>query len=251
MSAEQEFRENMQRCLQAVNAKDSAALDKAAEALLTGDYVLHFPAAGDSVRGPEGWSRWMWGVLERNPDYQATTDELFVAGDRAAGRFTGRRTDPATAKAQHLTTIMISHLRGGKSCEDWQLVGPWEDDASLKGGVSDPAAVVKAMDAACNAGDIEGVMALFADDAVLESPQEPRLSEGKQAIREWFQPQMLHEQVESRNHHVTGEMVTWQSTLSGDIVKQMGLDSVDTIATAGVRDGKISSFVLQIVGQKP
>jgi hypothetical protein len=39
------------------------------------------------------------------------------------------RTDPETGKAQHLTSIMICHLRGGKFAEDWQVVSPWEDDA--------------------------------------------------------------------------------------------------------------------------
>jgi len=41
---------------------------------------------------------------------------------------TGHRTDPATGKAQRLTTIMINHIVGGKFAEDWQLVGLWEDD---------------------------------------------------------------------------------------------------------------------------
>jgi len=113
----------------------------------------------------------------------------------------------------------------------------------------DPIAVVNALDAACNLGDIESVMALFADDAILKDPAEPKVHTGKQQIREWFVPQMGHFQVATRDHRVTGNTVTWRGTLTGDIVRQMGSEVLEEAAEAVVQGGKITSFALTIVGR--
>jgi ketosteroid isomerase-like protein len=124
-----------------------------------------------------------------------------------------------------------------------------EADMSSTG--NDPATLVKAFDAACNAGDIERVMAFFAENAVLKSAQDPKIYTGKQQIREWFAPQMNHIHIVSKNHQVTGDTVTWEGTLSGDLVKQMGSDAFEQIAEAIVQDGKIVSFTLIITSRRP
>jgi ketosteroid isomerase-like protein len=111
----------------------------------------------------------------------------------------------------------------------------------------DPVVVVSALDAACNAGDIERVMAFFADNAILKDPMESKVLTGKQQIREWFQLQMGHFHVTSTNHRVTGNTVTWHGTLTGDIVQQMGRDTLEETAEAFVQGGKITSFALTIV----
>jgi hypothetical protein len=93
-------------------------------------------------------------------------------------------------------------------------------------------------------------MAFFADGAVVKD----RLGEvhtGKQQIREWYQPQMRHFHVASRNHRVTGNTVTWEATLTGDMVRQMGSDAIEDTAEAIVQGGKITSFVPSIAARKP
>jgi ketosteroid isomerase-like protein len=115
----------------------------------------------------------------------------------------------------------------------------------------DLVALINNLDSACNAGDIEGVMAFIADNAVLKSTQDPKIYSGKQQIREWFEPQMNHIRVDSRNHKVKGDTVTWEATLTGDIIKQMGADSIDQIQDAIIRDGKIASFTLILISRTP
>ena len=115
----------------------------------------------------------------------------------------------------------------------------------------DPVAVVKAFDAACNTGDIEHAMAFFADDAVVKVPVEPRVHTGVQQIRAWLQPQLGGFQVAPRNHRVAGDTVTWEITVTGELVRQVGSSAIEETAEAIVRDGKITFFELTIVGLKP
>ena len=129
MVTEQQFREILRRWLEALNAKDWDAFDRLVDEVVTGDYVGHLPGAQDPVRGPEGLKQYFRGVIQAFPGYRGTVEDVLVAGDSAAARFTGRRTDPATGKTQRVTAIMISHLKGGKFSEDWELAGPWEDEA--------------------------------------------------------------------------------------------------------------------------
>jgi hypothetical protein len=94
-------------------------------------------------------------------------------------------------------------------------------------------------------------MALFADDAVVKVPVEPGVDRGKQQIREWLQPQLGHFQVAPRNHRASGNTVTWEITVTGDLVRQAGHDAIEETGEAIVRENKITSFELTIVGLKP
>jgi hypothetical protein len=131
MVTEQQFRETLRRWTDALNAKDWVAFDKLMDELYTSDCVSHLPSpqGSVSVRGPEGVKQFFRGVIQDYPDYRGTVEDVLAADDKGAARFTGHRTDPATGKLQRLLGIRISHLRGGKFAEDWQLIGPWEDEA--------------------------------------------------------------------------------------------------------------------------
>ncbi len=128
MVTEQQFRETLRRWVEALNAKDWDAFDRLVDEVVTSGYVGHLPGVQGPVRGPEGMKQYFRGVIKAFPDYRGTVEDVLVAGDNAAARFTGRRTDPVTGKAQRVMGIMISHLKGGKFSEDWELVGPWEDE---------------------------------------------------------------------------------------------------------------------------
>jgi len=80
------------------------------------------------MRGVEAWKEFMRIALESIPDYHATIEDLFVAGDKAVVRFLLQRTDPDTGKAQHAMDIMINHMEDGKFAKEWQVLAPWEDD---------------------------------------------------------------------------------------------------------------------------
>ncbi len=128
MITEQQFRENLQRIVDALNTKDWGALGKVVDELIVTDYVWHLPGIQDPVCGPEGWKQLMRSLVESTPGYRATIEDLFVVGDKAATRFLSHRSDPETGKAQRMTGLLISHLRGGKFAEDWEVVSPWEDE---------------------------------------------------------------------------------------------------------------------------
>ena len=121
--------------------------------------------------------------------------------------------------------------------------------------MADPVSVIKDFDAAWNAHDVEGVLAFFADDAVVRmEPPPPDESggvyTGKEQIRAGFvEPLMPGFHVESRDHQVAGhqegvgDRVIWASTLSGDLFGQMGADPpVEGTTEAVVQGDKIKAF---------
>ena len=124
MVTEQQFRETLRRWVELLNAKDWDAFDRLVDEVVTGDYVGHLPGAQGPVRGPEGLKQYFHAF-----NFHSTIEDVLAAGDKAAVRFTARRTDPVTGKAQRATVVMISHLKGGKFAEDWEMAGPWEDEA--------------------------------------------------------------------------------------------------------------------------
>ncbi len=112
---------------------------------------------------------------------------------------------------------------------------------------TDPMAVVQAFNDASNSGDIERVLVFFTDDSVIRTippplPPSPESPTGKQQIREWFEPKMRNLHVASSNLKTSGDTVTWDANVSGDMFRQMGIDSFDVMAEAVVKGGKITSF---------
>jgi ketosteroid isomerase-like protein len=111
---------------------------------------------------------------------------------------------------------------------------------------TEPVAVILAMNDLCNAGDVEGVLGLFTDDAVVQNMPQPDgagVYRGKDEIRAWFAPQIQrHLHVTSQNYQAKGDTVTWETTLSEDELRAMGIESVDVTAEAVVRNGRITSF---------
>jgi predicted ester cyclase len=56
-------------------------------------------------------------------------EDLLADGDKIAFRLSIHRTDPVTGKLQHCAELCISRFVGDKIAEEWELLGPWEDDA--------------------------------------------------------------------------------------------------------------------------
>ena len=113
----------------------------------------------------------------------------------------------------------------------------------------EPLVVVQAFDAACNANDVERALQLFADDAIvtqLPPPPPPGqgVYRGKPQIRAWLEVLLQHFHVAARNHQANGERVTWDATVSADILRRMGLAYGEGAVEALVHEGKIASFTL-------
>lgn len=235
----------LQRWMDAFNEHDLDLLDRLADELYTADYVLHDPDFLDLPPGPAGVKQFVRSLPKNWTDVNVVVDELVAEGDRVASRFTVGGVDASIGKPLRLHGLAISRFADGKIAEEWQLAVPATSE------IHDPIAIVKALDAACNAGDIKAVMAFFADDAVIEDPEETKLYTGKQQIREWFEPQMGHIHVISTNHRVAGNTVNWEATLTGDMVEETGRHALEETAEAVVQGGKITSFAPTIVKRRP
>jgi ketosteroid isomerase-like protein len=114
---------------------------------------------------------------------------------------------------------------------------------------TDPMAVVRAFNDASSSGDIERVLVFFTDDSVIRTippplPPSPEVPTGMQQIREWFEPQMPNLHIEPSNFNASGDTVTWDATVSGDMFRQIGIDSFDVMGEAVVKAGKITSFTV-------
>jgi LPXTG-motif cell wall-anchored protein len=112
---------------------------------------------------------------------------------------------------------------------------------------TDPESVIRALGAARNAGDAEGAAARFADDAALTvQPPPPGTSgvfRGKDQIRALLQgDSVTHFHTEQVNFQVTGDKVTWDSTVTNDTLRKLGLASAVYRHDAVVQGGKIRSF---------
>ena len=116
--------------------------------------------------------------------------------------------------------------------------------------IADPVSVWKDFDAAWNAHDLEGVMAFFTDDAVVR-PEPPPPDEfggvytGKEQIRAGFvEPAMAGFHVESSDHQVAGDRVTFKAKLWGDLYRQMGAElPVEATGEVVFEGDKIKSWV--------
>ena len=78
----------------------------------------------------------------------------------------------------------------------------------------------------------------------LPPPPDSGIYIGKSQIREWLQPQLQQFHMAARNYRVTGNTVTWDGTVSGDLFRHMGIDAFEVTAIGKVQRGKITSFTM-------
>ena len=116
------------RWMEAISSRDLSAIDRVADEFFTDDYVWHFPGLTGLQPGPAGVKSTFRAILAENPALKPTLDDLLVEGNKVATRCTLRRTDPDTGKPQRCSDLVISRMIGDKTAEDWELLGPWEDD---------------------------------------------------------------------------------------------------------------------------
>lgn len=120
----------------------------------------------------------------------------------------------------------------------------------------DPVRVIKDLDAAWNAHDAEGVLALFTDDAIVRInpalPGEPAAYTGKEEIRDFVQRHQPGSQVESRDHQAAGhqegvgDRVIWESFVSSERFRGLGVDPAEGMAEAILKGSKIEFFTLSL-----
>ena len=112
----------------------------------------------------------------------------------------------------------------------------------------DAQSVIQALDDACNAHDMQAVMDLFAESAVVTHTPPPDgvgVYRGKEEIQRWFEPQLAGFHVRTWGHQTNGDTVRWSGELTSDLLNQMGqTEPIVAQNIATVRDGKIVSFIV-------
>jgi hypothetical protein len=139
-------------------------------------------------------------------------------------------------------------IRAGASSEDQianALFGPISGD--------DPAAAIEAYVAAANAGELEDILALYADDAVhifLPTPDRSAgVCLGKAQFRMWYEQSLANGdrvEVEDGSLAVDGNQATFLAHIASDPWRELGLEALEAHADVVVVDGRIMTHVVML-----
>lgn len=129
MSTDQTKRkELMQRWIEALNARDLSQLDELAQEITHKDFIMHDPSSTVfSGRGPAVFKEFAHGIVTANSHIHMTVEDSFGEGDKTAGRLTVRTTSASTGKTVSFPVLFIQRWIGDKVAEEWELVGPREE----------------------------------------------------------------------------------------------------------------------------
>ena len=94
----------------------------------TDDYIYRSPGSPE-FHGPDGFKQLVTTYRTAFPDLHIQLDELIVEGDTVVSRYTACGTQlgelmgvPPTGKYVTGTGVVISHFRGGKAADEWELI---------------------------------------------------------------------------------------------------------------------------------
>ena len=117
----------------------------------------------------------------------------------------------------------------------------------------DPAAVIEAYVAAANAGDLEAILALYADDAVhiaLPTPDgSAGVCVGKANFRMWYEQSLANGdrvELEDGTLAVDGNQATFLSQIASDPWRDLGLETLTAKTDLVVIDGRIMTHVVTL-----
>jgi hypothetical protein len=120
---------------------------------------------------------------------------------------------------------------------------------------TDPASVVMAEVEAMNAGDLDAVLALYSDDAVIKlvppiPPDSPDTYTGEAEIRAWFEElAAVNFTMEVEILQVEGDTVTTNCRTWIDPTRQLGVAPLEATLVYTVQDGKIKGWTWTASGE--
>jgi LPXTG-motif cell wall-anchored protein len=141
-----------------------------------------------------------------------------------------------------------THTLAGIAVGSVLLVGLFASPGSVDAQATDPVAVFTAFNIAVNAHDVDAALAFFADDAVVQFPNQPppNIHRGRSEIRAWLQGDAAqHIQVRTENVQAAGDRVLCIGKADVDALRPLGITLVGTVE-AVVQSGKISSFTFTL-----
>jgi len=99
-----------------------------ADELLASDYVYRSPGSPD-LHGPGGFKELIAMYRGACPDVHLEIDEMIADGDTVVSRWTGHGTQlgefmgiAPTGKPVTVTGVIVTHFRGGKAADEWELM---------------------------------------------------------------------------------------------------------------------------------
>ena len=115
----------------------------------------------------------------------------------------------------------------------------------------DPAALIEAYVAAVNAGDLEGILALYDDDAVHiflpTADGSPGVCRGKGEFRMWYEQSVANAdriELEDGTVVVDGNQATYVARLTSEPWTKLGLDALAATSEFVAIDGRIMTHVV-------
>ena len=115
----------------------------------------------------------------------------------------------------------------------------------------DPAAVIAAYIAAANSGDLEDILALYADDAfhihLPSADGSPGVCVGKDQFRMWYEQSLAHGErvaLEEGSVAVDGNQASFRVRISSEPWSKLGLEALEAQSEMVVIDGRIATHVV-------
>jgi hypothetical protein len=117
----------------------------------------------------------------------------------------------------------------------------------------DPGAVIDSYIAAVNAGDLEAILDLYADDAVhifLPTPDgSAGVCLGKEQFRMWYEQSLANRdrvELEDGTLAIDGNQATYLTRISSEPWRTLGLESLEAKADLVVIDGRIMTHLVTL-----
>ena len=115
----------------------------------------------------------------------------------------------------------------------------------------DPAAVIEAYIAAANAGDLEAILDLYADDAfhihLPSADGSPGVCVGKDQFRMWYEQSLAHGErvaLDKGTLVVDGNQASFRVRISSEPWSKLGLEALEAQSEVVVIDGRIATHVV-------
>lgn len=120
---------------------------------------------------------------------------------------------------------------------------------STEARIPSPIEVIETFEDAANHGDVVNMLTIFADDATITyqpalPPFQP-VYQGEEQIRNYLRNLITKDfHVDSRNMHVSGNEVTWESTITADPLRKEGIDQAQVTNHAELWGALIHSLTV-------
>ena len=115
----------------------------------------------------------------------------------------------------------------------------------------DPAALIEAYIAAANGGDLEEILALYADDAfhihLPSADGSPGVCVGKDQFRMWYEQSLAHKErvaLAEETVAVDGNQASFRVSISSEPWSKLGLEALEAQSEMVVIDGRIATHVV-------